>query len=127
MQHVDTFGERRNVEHSMLKPGPDPNLPDAGSDDCHRLPVVGLQALLNATQLKAGEPPGQARKPPQIGAGRAKPEDPLVGHGSLCKYLYIMSTMVGRSHNYRIQVAAGGLAVLSSGVGRSPAAPDAGR
>jgi hypothetical protein len=32
MQHIDTFGERRNVEHSVFKPGPDPNVPDDGSD-----------------------------------------------------------------------------------------------
>jgi hypothetical protein len=102
MQHVDAVGERRNIEHPMFKPRPDSNLPDGGCDGSHRLPVVGLQALLNSTQLKAGDSPGEARELPQVAAGRAKPDNPLVGHAVLCKYSYIMSTMVGRSHNYRI-------------------------
>jgi len=112
VQHVDAFGKRRNVEDPMLKTGPDPNLPNTGADSSQRLPVIGLEALLNSTQLEAGDPPGEAWKRPQVRTGRPKPEHPFIGHDSLCKYSYNMSTMVvvGRSHNYCMQRTAGRLA-----------------
>jgi hypothetical protein len=97
MQHIDAFGERRDIEDSMLAPGSDPNLSNTRPHGSHRFPVVRLQTLLNSTQLEAGDPPGETWECPDIRTGRPKPEDPLVGHASLCKYSYIMSTMAGRS------------------------------
>jgi hypothetical protein len=34
-----------------------PDFPDPRTNRLHRLPVVGIQSLLHAAQLKAGEPP----------------------------------------------------------------------
>jgi len=66
VQNVDTLGSRRQIEHAVRATDPNPDFSNAWSDYGHGLPVVRFQALLNASELKAGQTPDQAREGTKI-------------------------------------------------------------
>jgi hypothetical protein len=74
VKHVHGFIERCDVEDAMSPVNVDSNLPDTGPDGRHRLPVVRIEALLNAAQLKSSQPPSHCRKPAHVNSGRAEPQ-----------------------------------------------------
>ena len=53
MQHVNALAKPRDVEDSVLEPCVNTNLPDAGANARDWFPVVGIEPLLNSTQLKS--------------------------------------------------------------------------
>jgi len=93
VKHVDALREFRNIEDSMFESGVDTNLPNTGSNGGHRLPVVRFKPLLDTPQLEPRDPPCVRRKSFEIVPGRSEPKQRLVGHGSICKYWYTLSSL----------------------------------
>jgi hypothetical protein len=62
MKHIDSLGELGDIEHAPFAQYVYANFPDAGPHLFHGLPVRGLQAALNETQLETGRTPGFGRK-----------------------------------------------------------------
>jgi hypothetical protein len=62
MEHVDALGESSHVQDAVFQAGMNADLTDAGTNPGHRLPIVRSQALLYASQLKAGRPARIARE-----------------------------------------------------------------
>ena len=62
VQHVDALGECGNIEHAMLADDVNPNFANTGADRGHGLPIVRLEALLHAAELKPSLLSGLRRK-----------------------------------------------------------------
>jgi hypothetical protein len=92
VHHIDRFRERGDVEYAVLEPGVNPDLSNPGPHAGHRLPVIGIEALLDPSELKPGAPPRHGRKRAEVAPGASEPHDWLITHGRLCKLLYIVST-----------------------------------
>jgi hypothetical protein len=58
----------------------EPNLPDTGADARHRLPVVRIEALLDASKLKPSDPSDDRRETPEVGPRRSDPHEWLLTH-----------------------------------------------
>jgi hypothetical protein len=58
------------------------DLPNAGPDRRHRLPVVRVESLLNTAKLEARQAPGVWRKGSEVAARASEPQQRLVAHQS---------------------------------------------
>ena len=70
VKNVDRLVEPRHIDHPMFSVRVDPYLPNPGSHGRYRLPVRGIEALLDCVELVACSPPGVLRKRPHISSGR---------------------------------------------------------
>ena len=86
MQHIDGLGEAGDVEHSMLKLRVNADFADTRSDDCHRLPVQWVEALLDPPELNARQSPGGPWEGPHVPARRTEPLEQAIRHGSIYKF-----------------------------------------
>jgi hypothetical protein len=68
VQHVVAFKKPGDIGDAVFHLGVDSHLLDAGSNAGHRLPVIWLQPLLYAKQLKAGNPHGSLWKASDVAA-----------------------------------------------------------
>jgi hypothetical protein len=59
-----------------------PDLTDSGSDGLHRLPVVRIQAVLDAPQPETSQPPCERRERPKVTSPAAEPDERFVRHRS---------------------------------------------
>jgi len=59
----------------------------------HRLPVVRIEPLLHPSKLQPASAPRICRKRPDVAARAPDPDERLVRHDSLYKYLYILPTL----------------------------------
>ena len=72
MQHVDRFGELRDIEETERPVAVAyANLHDAGADRRHRLPVARLATALHLTQVETELPPSLLRQCTEICSGSA--------------------------------------------------------
>ena len=69
-----------------------PDLPNARPNARHRLPIVGVEALLDPAKLEASAAPCIRRKRSEVAPRAPEPQEWLIRHDSLCKFLYILST-----------------------------------
>jgi hypothetical protein len=67
VKYVHCLCEPCDIQDSVLQCGVDADLPNAGSDRTHRLPIRWVQPLLDTPKLKPGESPRVAREGPNVG------------------------------------------------------------
>lgn len=69
-------------------------------DVCHRLPVVGVEPLLHLSKLEPTATPRSRRECADVAPCGPEPDERLVRHDQLCKFLYILSTRAVPRHFY---------------------------
>jgi hypothetical protein len=108
VQDVDALVERRDVEDAMCHASVNANLSDARAHPRHGLPVVGFESPLYSSELKPCHPSGIRRERPEIVTRTPEPQQGLVGHGLIYKYLHDGAIVVDtRSPNPRLKLPAG--------------------
>jgi hypothetical protein len=95
---VHCFRERGDVEHAVFELRLNPDFSNAWADTGHRLPIFWVESSLDPTELEAAAATGDGGKRPDVATRTPEPRQRLVRHGSLCKYLYILSTGVAERH-----------------------------
>ena len=66
MKHENRIGKLRDInDPERTRRVANTNLPNAGSDTCHWLPIVGFKSALDPVELKSRIAPGLLRKSPQ--------------------------------------------------------------
>jgi hypothetical protein len=92
MQHVDGLRELGDLQHSMLEGCVHADFAHPGPDTRHGLPVQGIQALLDASQLQACQSAGIPRKRAHIATRGAEPLQRFIRHGLIYEYWYESSS-----------------------------------
>src|SRR6266850_1998814 len=77
VQHIDGLREFGDVQHAVLQGRVNSNLTGTGPDGRHRLPIHGVQALLDTSQLNAGQFPGVPRESTHIVSRGTEPLERL--------------------------------------------------
>lgn len=88
MQHLDRLLKCGDVEDAMRQVRLDPDLSHARSDAGHRFPIVRIEALLHLPELKPSPAPCGIGKCLEIAPCTAQPNERLIRHESVCKFLY---------------------------------------
>jgi len=78
VQNIDSFVKFCHVKHSMFEIRVNPNLLYANAHGRYWLPIIRLKPLLDAAQLKPGNPASIVRKPLEVVAGRSQPNERFV-------------------------------------------------
>jgi hypothetical protein len=81
VKHVERFGELGDVQNPMLEDGMESDFLDSCSDRRHGPPIDRFKALLQPSQLDAGQSPCIAGERPYIFAGGTQPHKVFIGHG----------------------------------------------
>ena len=80
VQHIDSFGKLRDVEHSVFKAGVDPDLVNSGTYRRHWLPIRWLQPLLDKMQEVSSIAASVFREGTDILKRGANPDDGFFVH-----------------------------------------------
>jgi hypothetical protein len=119
MQHIDGFGKFGDIEDAMGRSDIYPNFIHSETDSRHRLPISGIQPLLDPTQFVADSGAGVRRKIPYDRETVRKPND------GLHSVIILVSVYLARSEMSLLLVpwldwrrAGGGLAVCRPRGGR---------
>jgi len=78
VQDIDPFRKLGHVKNSMLKAGVDTDFLNTGTHGAHWFPIIRLQTLLDAAQLKSCNTARVLRKSSKIATGRPEPNQRLV-------------------------------------------------
>ena len=89
VKNIDAFVERRDVEHPMRTLNLDSDLANAGAHFWHRLPIERVESLLNSSQLKASQTTNRRRERANITSRRSEPDQGLVGHVSIIRFIQV--------------------------------------
>src|SRR4029077_17173331 len=92
VEHVDTLFELCNVDHTMLKPRVNADLPYARANRGHRLPVGRLQPTLDLIELVPCALSSVLRKGSHVFSRAAHPQDRPPHRRGLYNFLYHRST-----------------------------------
>src|SRR5438093_553317 len=98
VKDVDRLLEPRDIDHGVLRPCGFVS-PEPPAHRRHRLPIRGIEALLDSVELVPCSPPGVLRKCPHISSCRPAQMTAFSTHSGLYKILYVH----GESRSPRLQ------------------------